>query len=760
MPDASGPGSSELRHDLARLTEFPELTPERLRLAYREACMARMHVERVVQECLKGQVKFAIWGPGEEIHGTASALAFADVAARDRFAICGHYRSASMLAMWSRQCGYDDFHLDHMRQQLSRVTDPWSGGRQMTAHFNDMRFNTLPVQSALGMQVSKSVGYAQGYRTRGIDDALVVCVVGDGTCAEGDLHEGMTGASILRLPWLLIVTDNNVAISVLPEDGRGIKDFESYARAFGFAYFSCEGNDFVDVYDTTRRAAQFCRSQQAPALLWVRNLSRLNDHSSAADVTFKFEQYDPLLDFGEALVQRGILQPEDIVRRKDGPTKDYYARHDLGRVGGEADAYIVHTMEVAASEPEPTPESVFEHIRAPFPVVHEPPAEGRGTVISINGAVRSALRGILRANPMTWLYGQDVARKGGVMQATRGLWGDFPQQVRDAPINEPYIIGSAIGFALHSGATALPEIQFSDYSLNTLHQLVYLGNLLWSSGGSIAANVIVRLPVEPLHGGALYHSMCMEGFYASIPGLTIVAPTTSRDVYGLLRTAAEYRGPVLVFESKGLYRMNLGDAFPGEPTDAKEVATLKRAIAFEGFAPDLPDDFRVPLGKAAIRRTGRDLTIVTWGRATLFCATAVEQLAAEGIDAEVIDLRTIVPPDMDTVLASVRKTGRLLVVHEDRVFASLGREIQGATIEALDPGGTAVVTRVLGQDPVPAIPQNIHLEEHVVVSPEKIVAAARALLAVKRAAAVPAEPRARATAAPTVLWTPNRNFVA
>ncbi|MBX7080195.1 MAG: hypothetical protein K1X88_13455 [Nannocystaceae bacterium] len=760
MPDASGPGSSELRHDLARLTEFPELTPERLRLAYREACMARMHVERVVQECLKGQVKFAIWGPGEEIHGTASALAFADVAERDRFAICGHYRSASMLAMWARQCGYDDFHLDHMRQQLSRVTDPWSGGRQMTAHFNDMRFNTLPVQSALGQQVSKSVGYAQGYRTRGIDDALVVCVIGDGTCAEGDVHEGMTGASILRLPWLLIVTDNNVAISVLPEDGRGIKDFESYARAFGFAYFSCDGNDFVDVYDTTRRASQFCRSQQAPALLWVRNLSRLNDHSSAADVTFKFEQYDPLLDFGEALVQRGILQPEDIVRRKDGTTKDYYARHDLGRVGGEADAYIVHTMEVAASEPEPTPESVFDHIRAPFPVVHEPPSEGRATVISINGAVRSALRGILRANPMTWLYGQDVARKGGVMQATRGLWGDFPRQVRDAPINEPYIIGSAIGFALHSGATALPEIQFSDYSLNTLHQLVYLGNLLWSSGGSIAANVIVRLPVEPLHGGALYHSMCMEGFYASIPGLTIVAPTTSRDVYGLLRTAAEYRGPVLVFESKGLYRMNLGDAFPGEPTDPKEVATLKRAIAFEGFAPDLPDDFRVPLGKAAIRRTGRDLTIVTWGRATLFCATAVEQLAAEGIDAEVIDLRTIVPPDMDTVLASVRKTGRLLVVHEDRVFASLGREIQGATLEALDPAGTSVVTRVLGQDPVPGIPQNIHLEEHVVVSPQKVVAAAHALLSIKRASAAPTETRARPAAAPTVLWTPNRNFVA
>lgn len=764
MPDAPGPGKGELKYDLARLGEFESLTPERMRMAYREACLARLHVERVVQECLKGQVKFAIWGPGEEIHGTASALAFEDVADPDRFAICGHYRSATLLATWARLRGYDDFHLDHMRQQLSKVTDPWSHGRQMTAHFNDMRHGALPVQSALGMQVSKSVGYAQGYRTRGIDDALVVCVVGDGTCAEGDVHEGMTGASILQLPWLLIVTDNQIAISVTPEDGRGIKDFESYAKAFGFAYFTCDGNDFIDVYEVTRKAARHCRSEQAPALVWVRNLSRLNDHSSAADVTFKFDQYDPLLDFGEALVQQGILGPDDIVRRRDGATKDYYARHELGRVGAEADAHIVQTMEIAAGEPDPTPESVYEHIRDPFPDVREPPATGRPTVISINGAVRAAMRGILRQNPMTWIYGQDVARKGGVMQATRGLWGEFPRQVRDAPINEPFILGSAVGFALHSGATALPEIQFSDYSLNTLHWLVYLGNLLWTSGGTVRANVVVRLPVEPLHGGAVYHSMCMEGFYASIPGLTIVAPTTARDVYGLLRTAAEYTGPVLCFESKGLYRMNLGDAFADEPTDPKEVAALKRAIAFEGFAPDLPEDFRVPLGKAALRRTGRDLTIVTWGRATIYVAAAVERLAADGIEAEVLDLRTIVPPDMDAVLGSVRRTGRLLVVHEDRVFASLGREIQGATIEALDPTGAQIFTRVLGQDAVPGIPQNVHLEEHVVLSPDKVVAAAKELLAIRRASAPVASgesrPRAAAPAVPTLVWTPNRNFVA
>lgn len=749
------PTARKSRYDLSALDRFPRLTPELLRAAYREMCMARSHVERVVQECAKGTIKFAIWGSGEEVHGAAQALAYHEVVNPEAFGICAHYRSAGLLSMWCRLRGYDDFHLDHMRQQLTKVTDPWSHGRQMTAHFNDMRHNVLPVQSALGMQLGKSVGYAQGLRRAGHDDGLVVTIIGDGTCAESDLHEGMHGASILQLPMLVAVTDNNVAISVDPRDGRGIRDFEAYARAFDFRFFTCDGNDFLETYETAREAASYCITEQRPALMWVRNLSRLNNHSSAADFTFEFDSYDPLIDFGAALVERGVCTEEEILRR-NGVTegKDFFRRHDFGTIAREADDHILDTMQIAAAEPEPTPESIYEHIRAPFPGVVEAPPEGRQTAISLNGAIRSAMQAILAKNPMTWLYGQDIGKKGGVMQATRGLWERFPDQVRDAPINEPLIVGSAVGFALHKGATAIPEIQFSDYSLNTLHWLVLMGNMLWTSGGTTPVNVILRLPVEPLHGGAVYHSMCMEGFYGSIPGLTIVAPTTSRDSYGLLRTAAEYGGPVLFFESKGLYRMTLGDAFPGEPTDPKEIAALKRSIGFQGHIPDLPDDFRVPLGKAAIRRPGRDVTIVTWGRCTLFCAEAVQKLAADGIDAELIDMRTIVPPDLDTVLASVRRTGRLLVVHEDRVFASVGREIQGAVVEAF--AGEPVATRVLGQEPVPGIPQNVNLEDVIVVSPAKIERAVHELLAVRRPVAAPAA----APASGPVLWTPNRYFVA
>lgn len=741
-----------MRYDLADLSKFPTLTLDRLRLAYREACLSRMHVERVVQECLKGTVKFSIWGPGEEIYATAAALALDDVVDPSAFAIGGHYRSAPLFAMWARLRGVDDFHLNHMRQQLSRETDPWSKGRQMTAHFGELPLNILPIQSVLGMQISKAIGYAQGLKLRGEDGGLTMAIIGDGSTAEGDLHEGMNGASVLGLPFMLVVTDNQIAISVDPRDGRGIVDFEAYAKAFGFQFASVSGNDFLGCYDTFKRVATDCRQHQRPALVWVRELSRLNDHSSAADVTFKFDQYDPLLDFGEALVEAGVLDPEDIIRRKSGASKDYFSCHELGVIGRQADAHIVETMEIAGQEPEPTYDSAFDNIRDPFPDVNEAPLVGRQTVISINGALRSALRAILQANPMTWLYGQDIGAKGGVMQATKGLHQEFPEHVRDAPINEPLIIGSALGFALHEGATAIPEIQFSDYSLNAMHWFVQLGALQWSTAGNARANVIVRLPVEPLHGGAIYHSMCMEGFYGAIPGMVICAPTTSRDVYGLLRTCAEYTGPVLFFESKGLYRMPLGDAFPGEPEDPAEVAALKRAIAFEGLAPPLPADFRVPIGKAAVRRAGQDVTVVTWGRCTLVCAQAVRKLEAEGIDCELIDMRTIVPPDMETVLASVRKTGRLLIVHEDRVFSSIGREIQGAVVEAMN--GTPIVSRVLGQDPVPGIPQNVHLEDRIVVNLDKVYDSIRALLAVKTAT-----PPVDSEFAP-VLFKPNRYFVA
>jgi 2-oxoisovalerate dehydrogenase E1 component len=305
------------------------------------------------------------------------------------------------------------------------------------------------------------------------------------------------------------------------------------------------------------------------------------------------------------------------------------------------------------------------------------------------------------------------------MTATAGLKRTHTERIIDAPLNEPLIVGTALGAGLHEGIVALPEIQFGDYSLNTLHWLVHLGNLYWSTNGQSKASVIVRMPTDPFGGGAMYHSMSLDSYFTPIPGLVVLMPSTSYDVFGLLMTAADYGGAVVVLEPKWMYRQSLGPSFPGEPTDAEEINTLKRRV-MRGEIPHIDPDLRVPFSKAATRRRGDDVTLVAWGRAVWTALEAADKLAEQGIEAEVIDLRTLVPPDLDAVYESVARTGRLLVAAEDRPFAGFVRSIQGAVVERF-PG---VPTRALGQKNVPGIAQSLVLEEATVLTTHDIIDAA------------------------------------
>ncbi len=211
--------------------------------------------------------------------------------------------------------------------------------------------------------------------------------------------------------------------------------------------------------------------------------------------------------------------------------------------------------------------------------------------------------------------------------------------------------------------------------------------------------------------------MSLDGYFTPIPGLVILMPSTSFDVHGLMLTAGDYDGPVVCLEPKWMYRQTLGPAFPDEPTDPTEIAVMKKAI-MRAEIPDLPD-VRVPFSKAAIRREGSDVTLVAWGRAVWTVLEAAETLAANGIDAEVIDLRTLVPPDLDCINASVRKTGRLIVAAEDRAFAGFARAIQGAVVEE-QPG---VPTMAIGQKNVPGVAQSLILEDATVLTASQVVSA-------------------------------------
>jgi pyruvate/2-oxoglutarate/acetoin dehydrogenase E1 component len=441
-------------------------------------------------------------------------------------------------------------------------------------------------------------------------------------------------------------------------------------------------------------------------------------------MTFDLSQVDPIVTFGNDLVNRGVLQESEIMTRIEGSGRDFFSHHSLGSIMAHEDEKVRGVFQQVRAEPDPSPDSIFEHIYAPFPdVVESQPGEGT-TQITYAGAIRSALDKLIsRQNGVA--IGQDIGRLGGVMTATAGLQAKHPGRVIDAPLNEPLIVGAATGLSLHQDMMALPEIQFGDYSLNTYHWLVYLGNVHWSNLGKVNSKLLLRMPSDPFGGGAMYHSMSLDGFFSPIPGLVIVMPSTSFDAHGLMLSAGEYNGPVVCLEPKWMYRQNLGPAFPGEPTGAEEIKALKKSI-MRGVVPDVPDVY-VPIGKGIIRRPGTDVTLVAWGRAVWTSLDAAEQLAKQGISVEVIDLRTIVPPDMALIYESVERTGRLLVASEDRTFSGFTRQIQGDIVEKF-PG---MPTRSLGQKNVPGIAQSLLLEAATILTASDIVSAAQELVEVE-----------------------------
>ncbi len=701
------------------LIEAP--TADELRMAYRIATRSRAAEEHIVRLVSRGEVKFAIWGPGEEIHGTATALALSRVVDPSHFGFVGHYRSGALCNMWCELNGVSDFTQRMLRQQFSRATDEMSQGRQMVYHLNIPEVGILPIQSPVGMQLGKAAGYALGYKVKGVDNAVTMGIIGDGSTAEGDMHDAMNAISVWKLPTIVMVTDNGVAISTTPDEGRGITDFAAYAAGFGLEHFSCDGRDFQSVFDCITKAATYCRDEQRGCVVHVQHLPRFNGHSSAADVTFDLGQDDPILTFGRQLVDQGLLDEGDIMRRIEGTGRDFFAHHELGAVMSKEDDEIRGLLDAIRDEPHPDPSTLFDHIYAPFPDTPET-APGPGTTnISYAGAIRSALDKLIQRRN-GFIAGQDVGRLGGVMTATAGLQAKHPDHIVDSPLNEPLIVGASTGLALHPELMALPEIQFGDYSLNAFHWLVYLGNLRWTNVGKSKAKLLLRMPTDPFGGGAVYHSMSVDGYFCSIPGLVVIMPSTSFDIHGLLLEAGDYDGPVVCLEPKWMYRQTLGPAFPGEPTDKAEISALKKRI-MRAEVPDLPD-VRVPFGKAAIRREGSDVTIVAWGRAVWTSLDAAQALSAEGIDCEVIDLRTLVPPDMAAIFASLDKTGRLIVAAEDRDFGGYVRQIQGDVVQQR-PG---TPTKALGQKNVPGIGQSLVLEDATILTKADIQAAAHDLL--------------------------------
>ena len=324
-------------------------------------------------------------------------------------------------------------------------------------------------------------------------------------------------------------------------------------------------------------------------------------------------------------------------------------------------------------------------------------------VKSVIEAVREAIREEMQRDPSVFVMGEDVGIRGGVFLATQGLMEEFGEdRIIDTPLAEASIVGIALGAAFR-GQRPIPEIQFSDFVWPSVNQLIgEAARTCYGTNGALNVPMTVRIPYGGGIRGGLFHSQNIETHFFHTPGLKVVAPSTPYDAKGLLKSAVRDDNPVVFLEHKKTYRLVRGEV------------------------PD--EEYTLPIGVADVKRPGRDLTIVTYGLTLHYCLEAAEQAAADGIDTEVVDLRTLSPLDTDMVLESVKKTGKLLIVHEDNITGGVGAEIAALVADQAFDYLDGPVSRVCGPD-VPTMPFAQTLEDAYMPSPESILAALRKLAA-------------------------------
>lgn len=532
---------------------------------------------------------------------------------------------------------------------ISKDTDVAGGGRHMSNHFAKPAWNIHNVSSATGNHTLHAVGVARAmkyYKNKGV----AISSQGESSLSEGYVYEAINGASREKLPVLFVVQDNGFGISVPKyEQTANRKAVNNFSGIKNLKIFFCNGKDVFDSMNTMEEAHQWVLENQMPAMVHA-NCVRIHSHSNSDrhelyrdqnELNYVME-YDPLAKFRRLLLRYNRFTEEELVAIEQKVKEEVKEAHRK-----------------AMSAPDPDPSSIFDFV-VPEPYKPEKFPDGthtfEGEKKKLIEALNETLKEEFRYNPDTFLWGQDVAHKekGGVFNVTKGLQKEFgKERVFNAPIAEDYIVGTANGMSRFDQKIriVIEGAEFADYFWPAMEQLVDTSHDYWRSKGQFSPNITIRLASGGYIGGGLYHSQTIEGVLTTFPGIRVVYPSFADDAAGLLRTAIRSKGVTMFLEPKALY-------------NAPKAAT------------SIPPDFEVPFGKARIRREGADLTVVTYGNTTHMCLEAAAMLKEKhGASAEVIDLRSLNPLDEETVLTSVKKTGKVLVVHEDKVFAGFGGEV-------------------------------------------------------------------------------------
>jgi 2-oxoisovalerate dehydrogenase E1 component len=569
---------------------------------------------------------------------------------------------------------------DIFLHMLSREGDPSSNGRNMPEHFSSRELNLVSQTACTGTQYLPAVGAAKGLKKDG-SDAIVYVSSGEGATSEGEFFEAINWATREELPVLFVVQNNGYAISV-PQNAQTTSEVHRIAAGFGLPSYQVDGTWYESLYQTVPSLIQRMREGGGPALI-EGNVVRLDSHSSSDDQTkyrsedelAKARARDPIIRTERYLLQHGLLNQDQI----DKLRADIQAKVD--KAADEADA-----------APQPRVGHITTSIyspNTPFFEAKEPVYVSEDT-ISMVEAINRGMREEMERNPKIVMWGEDIADpKGGVFGVTRGLTNLYPDRVQNAPLAEASIVGVASGMAI-VGYKPIVEIQFADYSWPGFMQMRdEIPTVRWRSNGVWSNPMVVRMACGGRIKGGPFHSQCVEAVYAHTPGWYIVFPSNAEDAKGLIKTAARCEDPVLFLEHKRLYRH----------------------ITSKTREPN--GDYVIPFGKGKIKREGDAATIVTWG-ATVY--TALE--LADEFDLEVIDLRCIVPMDDEMVFNSVRKTNRVLVLHEDSVTLGWGAEVVARIAASCFDHLDAPVLRVGAKESF--VGSAVSLEEEVLPSVEDL----------------------------------------
>jgi 2-oxoisovalerate dehydrogenase E1 component len=510
-----------------------------------------------------------------------------------------------------------------------------SDGRNMPAHYSSRALNVFSVATPTGSQCLPAVGAAWGVKLAG-DDRVVVCSIGDAATRQGEFYEAVCHAIQESLPIVFVVEDNQYGISTPTQNMLPMR-----LHVFDERWVVFVNGRYADaVYEKAGEAIRKARTGGGPTILWC-EIDRLSSHTSADDhrvyrpaeeIEAMFER-DPIRLLAEQLIAEGTLTQEQYEQMQADITR-------------EVDAIYQEVERI----PLPDPARVLDHLFGEPPAQYKPlPLEVEREPTTMVAAFNRVLHAALETFDNIVMFGEDIEDpKGGVFGFTKGLSTKYPERVRNSPLAEATIVGTAVGLAA-TGYRPVFEIQFIDFITPGFHQLVsQIATLRWRSKGEWKCPLVIYSPYGAyLPAGGMWHSQSNDGWWAHTPGIRVAIPSTPEDIAGLFWAAIQDDDPTLLLIPKHIFRVRM-------PVQAYRA---------------------IPFGKAAIRREGTDVTVVAWGNTLELAFQAAEQFAQQGVSLEIIDPRTLVPFDWETVEGSLAKTGRLVVIHEDNRTCGFGQAI-------------------------------------------------------------------------------------